>query len=162
MTCRKHNCDWLTCTLCRSGRQSLSTLERAARRSIDWPSHIEQPPIFQEVLSIWCLNWVFVVYCIYWPCHSQRGASQRFEFMPIIKFNKVSIYVHWKREEIISSMQYVRPLLFNPFVPNAPFLYPLKTSENCKVFWCFQGVKKRSIGNKWVNTFFSVICHTTN
>ena len=25
-------------------------------------------------------------------------------------------------------------LLFNPFVPNAPFLYPLKTSENLKVF----------------------------
>ena len=24
--------------------------------------------------------------------------------------------------------------LFNPFIPNAPFLYPLKTSENPKVF----------------------------
>ena len=24
--------------------------------------------------------------------------------------------------------------LFNPFVPNAPFLYPLKTSENFTVF----------------------------
>ena len=22
----------------------------------------------------------------------------------------------------------------NPFVPNVPFFYPLKTSENCKVF----------------------------
>ena len=31
------------------------------------------------------------------------------------------------------------PIYFNPFVPNAPFLYPLKTSENRKVFWCFQG-----------------------
>ena len=30
----------------------------------------------------------------------------------------------------------------NPFVPNAPFLYTLKTSENRKVFWCFQGVEK--------------------
>ena len=29
--------------------------------------------------------------------------------------------------------------LFNPFIPNALFLYPLKTSENGKVFWCFQG-----------------------
>ena len=28
----------------------------------------------------------------------------------------------------------------NPFVPNAPFLYPLKT--------CFQGVEKGCIGNK--------------
>ena len=24
-------------------------------------------------------------------------------------------------------------VLLNPFVPNTPFLYPLKTSENCKV-----------------------------
>ena len=38
----------------------------------------------------------------------------------------------------------------NLFVPNAPFLYPLKTSENRKVFWCFQGVDKGSIGNEWV------------
>ena len=38
----------------------------------------------------------------------------------------------------IESNQY-HPLV-NPFVRNAPFLYPLKTSENCKLFWCFQGV----------------------
>ena len=41
-------------------------------------------------------------------------------------------------------------LKINPFVPNAPFLYSLKISENCKVFWCFQGVEKGCIGNKWV------------
>ena len=35
----------------------------------------------------------------------------------------------------------------NTFVPSAPFLYPLKTSENLNVFWCFQGVEKRFIGN---------------
>ena len=40
--------------------------------------------------------------------------------------------------------------LLNPFIPNAPFLYPLKTSENRKVFWCFQGVEKGYIRNKWV------------
>ena len=39
---------------------------------------------------------------------------------------------------------------FHPFVPNAPFPYPLKTSENTKVFWCFQGVRKGCIGNKCV------------
>ena len=27
----------------------------------------------------------------------------------------------------------------NPFVPNTPFPYHLQTSENHKVFWCFQG-----------------------
>ena len=40
---------------------------------------------------------------------------------------------------------------FNPFVPNAPFFYPLKTSEYRKVFWRFQGVEKGCIGNEWVN-----------
>ena len=47
------------------------------------------------------------------------------------------------------------PILFlalsgiNPSAPNAPFLYPLKSSENLKVFWCFQGVEKECIGKKW-------------
>ena len=38
-------------------------------------------------------------------------------------------------------------LYINPFVPNAPLLHPLKTSENRKVFWCFQGVEKGCIEN---------------
>ena len=42
----------------------------------------------------------------------------------------------------------------NLFAPNAPFLYHLKTSENRKVFWWFQGVEKGCIGNKWVNNIF--------
>ena len=33
------------------------------------------------------------------------------------------------------------------FVLNAPFLTALKTSENRKVFWCFQGEEKGCIGN---------------
>ena len=41
----------------------------------------------------------------------------------------------------------------DPFVPNAPFLYPLKTSENLKVFCSFQGVGKGYIGNEWVKSF---------
>ena len=35
--------------------------------------------------------------------------------------------------------------IINPFVPNAPFLYPLKTSENLKVFWRFQEVEKGAL-----------------
>ena len=45
--------------------------------------------------------------------------------------------------------------LINPFVPNAPFLYPLKTSENRKLFlfsggtervhWKQMGLKKNNI-----------------
>ena len=47
----------------------------------------------------------------------------------------------------------------NPFVPNAPFLYPVKTLENLTVFWCFQGVQEGCIGNEWVN-FLKVILIT--
>ena len=41
--------------------------------------------------------------------------------------------------------------LVNPFVPKAPFLCPVKTSENFTLFWCFQEVEKKCIENKWVN-----------
>ena len=41
----------------------------------------------------------------------------------------------------------------NLFAPNAPFPYPLKTSKNPKVFWCFPEVEKGCIGKKWVNLF---------
>ena len=41
-------------------------------------------------------------------------------------------------------------LSVNSFDPNAPFLYPLKTSENLQVF-CFQRLGKACIGNEWVN-----------
>ena len=46
---------------------------------------------------------------------------------------------------------------FNSFVPNAPFLYTLTTSENLKVFWCFQGVEKGCIGSKCVNQVSKLI-----
>ena len=41
----------------------------------------------------------------------------------------------------------------NPFIPNAPFRYPLKTSKNRQVLCWFQELEKRCIGNKWVNIF---------
>ena len=41
-------------------------------------------------------------------------------------------------------------IFFNQLVPNAPFLYLLKTSENCKILWYFQGVEKGWIWRKWV------------
>ena len=43
-------------------------------------------------------------------------------------------------------------MLLNPFVPNAPFFYPLKTSGKLTFSWCFQGVERGCIENKWVNT----------
>ena len=42
-------------------------------------------------------------------------------------------------------------LIINPFVPNASFLYTLKT---------FQGVEKGCIGNKWVKLNLSIALET--
>ena len=39
----------------------------------------------------------------------------------------------------------------NLFVPNAPFLHPLKTWESPTIFCYFEGVEKECIDNKWVN-----------
>ena len=46
---------------------------------------------------------------------------------------------------------------FNTFVPNAPFLYHLKTSEKHKVFCCFQGVEKGCIRAKRVNELIELM-----
>ena len=35
------------------------------------------------------------------------------------------------------------PIYFNPFVPNAFFLYPLKILENLTVFFMFSGGRER-------------------
>ena len=37
-----------------------------------------------------------------------------------------------------------------------PFLYPLETLENGKVFYCFKGVEKGCTGSKWVNIYDKV------
>ena len=44
-------------------------------------------------------------------------------------------------------------VLLNLFLPNAPFLYPLKTSENFTVFLYFQGVEKECIGKNGEKKF---------
>ena len=65
----------------------------------------------------------------------------------------------------IRSRKVIYMISFNPFIPNAPFLYPFKTWENHKVFWWFQGVVKGGIGNEWVITWYhkneitSLHCH---
>ena len=44
-------------------------------------------------------------------------------------------------------------IFFNQFVPNAPILYPLKTTESFMVFCFFQVAEKGYIGNKWIHMF---------
>ena len=52
--------------------------------------------------------------------------------------------------------------LLNPFVPNAPLLYPLKISENLTVFreFTFSGGTEWCIGNKWVKKVYSQLTFT--
>ena len=54
------------------------------------------------------------------------------------------------RINLNSSFCFYPKCFINPFGLKAPFLYPLKTSKNRKVFWYFQGVEKGCIGNEWV------------
>ena len=55
--------------------------------------------------------------------------------------------INYKRVSYLQSMKIMIVILeietINPFVPNAPFLYPLKISENRKVFLCFHGDRER-------------------
>ena len=64
----------------------------------------------------------------------------------LINWDVYVILVPWFLTDCTENLK----MNINPFVPNAPFLYPLKTSENCEVFWCFQGVEKACVGNEWV------------
>ena len=84
-----------------------------------------------------------------------------FQFLVNSNFIKLFFFiavVFWVPCDVVASMKYrlcsasffgSSLWLFNPFVPNVFFLYPLKT-ENRKVTWCLQGIKEGCIGNKWV------------
>ena len=61
-----------------------------------------------------------------------------------------SLWVYKKLNLLVKVTNYFSNVFINSFVPNAPFLNPLKT-ENRKFFRCFQGVEKGCIENEWVN-----------
>ena len=61
------------------------------------------------------------------------------------------VSIKLKERENKNSSSRILPLM-NPFVPNVPFFYLLKSLENLAVFWCFQWVEKGCIGNKWVKS----------
>ena len=50
----------------------------------------------------------------------------------------------------------------NPFIPKTTFLYPFKTSENRKVFWCFQGQRKGALGTNGLSTLEVINVHILN
>ena len=70
------------------------------------------------------------------------------EFMNV--FLLLATYVGYIASSMFASQGLFRCTFINPFVPNARLFYSLKTSENHMVFWCFQGLEKECIGNKWI------------
>ena len=76
------------------------------------------------------------------------------ELFSVILVYPVVIWKHTIWKKLLGIMSF--SMILKPFVSNVPFLYPLKTSRNLTVFWCFQGVQKACIGNKWVNAFLTI------
>ena len=72
---------------------------------------------------------------------------QKDRFYSNLKCKSVTFWQDWLWMAFI--------IYLTPFASNASFLYPLKKSENCMVFWCFHRVEKGRIGNKWVNWIYS-------
>ena len=55
-------------------------------------------------------------------------------FFFLILHNTVTIYNTRNQCNDAAESQKEKKTCFNPFIPNAPFLYPLKTLENFTVF----------------------------
>ena len=86
-------------------------------------------------LSIYLFPWIFFVSII-----------STFFARWLCKFLRIFLFSYFARNVHLSH--------FNPFFPNAPFLYPLKISDYLTVFWCFQEIQKGCIGNECVKYNF--------
>ena len=97
----------------------------------------------------WCPSVLFKVY-LYW-CLS-LPLLMTSNLLLITSYNLLPEKLQGGRLLFILTF-FISPVhtkAFSPFIPNAPFLYPLKTSENVTVFCCFQGVQIRYTGNESV------------
>ena len=74
---------------------------------------------------------------------TRTTSIEKNKFLHILPVGKMS-------SDLTKSYESAYCVQIKPFFPNATFLYPLETSENPKVFWCFQGVEKGCLGDKWV------------
>ena len=93
----------------------------------------------------------------------KKSTSLNFEFIyPILRnphmVQNILLFSSQSKSSIFQiallNLLSVNDWIINPFHTTGPFLYPLKTSENHEVFWCFQGIKKETSGMKWVTIFF--------
>ena len=124
---------------------------------------------FQNQLTFYHMKirLIFIILCFY--AKSPGNVFMEawlFNFFPVsllfLKFSNITckktvwgrFSSHWisiERSTIIwyQVRTWIGVFPIKSFVPNAPFLCFLKTSENLTVF-CFQGAKKGCIGNRWV------------
>ena len=84
---------------------------------------------------------------ISWCLHQYHSNQSKLNWClsPILltKFGKHSY--SWKKS-IKQSYNHDVIIIINPFIPNASFLYPLKTSENSEAFDVFRGYRKDTMG----------------
>ena len=109
---------------------------------------------FHKILSLHCsLCHFFFLFTLNSLNHCYRLAiwvhtcQKCFLYDPRISHKSFGIHKHYRKIKGSNNTDW---RTINPFAPNALFLGPRKTSQNCKVFWCFQGVEKGCIGKKWV------------
>ena len=95
-----------------------------------------------------CLWYTVILICSIWTNYRE------FQFQNLKNYSSLQQYICFNLVKLEKSIKGQKIPLYistlNPFVPNAPFLHPLKTSEILTVFWCFQEVEKGSIWNEWV------------
>ena len=92
-------------------------------------------------------NWMYVyIHLLDWWRH--KLADIKLYWKNITNWNTNSLLFSLYSKEI---SVYRINCSVKPFVPNALFLYRLKISEYVTVSWCFQGLGKGCIKNKWIN-----------
>ena len=95
--------------------------------------------IFIVTLSLFSTLFYSFYSLLYFNLYCTNCSKHGIDVFHVFRY---SVVVIWKYLPV--------SLYINPFVPDAPFLFPLKTSENLTVFWCFQGVEKGCTANEWV------------
>ena len=76
------------------------------------------------------INWIYI------SIDTVLMMIRIFSKLPCSTSNSVMKYTQWSLKGITGNFQ---NKILNPLQPGVAYLYPLKTSENVKVF-CFQGV----------------------
>ena len=123
-----------------------------AKMDISWFLY-KKLKIFDRKFAILCENWNYFVLKyltipLIWYLICENSISRpEIAFIYVISANLVDFdfrLIGCIKSTIRISFcsrsidEHIHPV--NPFISNVPFKYPIKASENRKVFWCFQGV----------------------